>query len=554
MIRNGSLRLVAIGVLALSAVVVPLSISSAAPAPVVVSDNAKTLYVSLPGPFNGCTALDSGAGPTTGAILDLVRPSAFLTTSGGSLAGAGGPIATAELISLSPETVQYTIASNQHWSNGAPFTGNALVSWWQRARHLNSVQSDGYRSIASMKVSRAGQEVTTVFSSPYADWDLLFRDVEALGSAKGCSLGLLKSRPSLGPYVVQSASSQRIVLVMNKRWPSDPNRFGRLVITDTGLIPKSDATPFVDYSLSVDRAHIQELSSHPTVLSHIGSSSNIEEMTFAPKRPLTRLFVIREALSWMVNRQSLLNRLWGSVTFSPSIAASALYSQGQPSYPGGSGNGPSAQTTTSTTVASAATNGLNDCPSCSIQVLRVAGYRRSLAGWTLHGSTPLSVTVSSGPSGLDSSVARFVEQAWSHLGIIVHAQKAPSDVAAAQRAASNRVDVAIFTRPTITAVSFAARSWSGPAYPDTFPSGIRTAVVTSLFNQAMSIFNPVTASATWLTMDQDLMTAFWVRPLFTAPSLLEWSNSVTNVYGSFSASGLLDQVPKWTTATASPQP
>lgn len=553
MVRSGWYRLLTIAALGLSAVLVPLSISSASTSPVASSDNAKTLNVSLPGPFNGCTYLDSAAGPTTGAILDLVRPSAFLTTSGGSLVGAGGPIASAELTSLNPETVQYTIAANQKWSNGAPFTGNALVSWWLRARHLQSVQSDGYRSISSLSVSKAGQMVTAVFATPYADWNLLFRDVEALGSTKGCSLRLLVSRPSLGPYLVQSASPHRIVLVMNKHWTSDVNRFGRIVITDTDVLSTSGATPFVSYSLSVDRAHIQELSSHPTVLSHIGSSSNVEEMTFAPQRPLSSQLAIREALSWAIDRQALLNQLWGAVTFSPSVAASALYSQGQSSYPGGGGNGPTAQTTTSTTTPSAATNGLADCPTCAIEVLRAAGYRRSPIGWTRNGSAPLSIKVVYGPSGLDQSVSTFIENRWKHLGIAVSAVEVKSDAAAAKSAASNVADVAVFARPTIAAVSYAARSWSGPAYSDTFPSGVRSTAVNSLFKQAIAIFNPVTASATWLTMDQILMTAYWVRPLFTAPSLIEWSNSLAGVVSSYSTVGLLDQVPNWSTLTKSAQ-
>ena len=45
-------------------------------------------------------------------------PSAFLTTSAGNLYGENGPIASAELTSLTPETVKYTIAPNEKWSNG----------------------------------------------------------------------------------------------------------------------------------------------------------------------------------------------------------------------------------------------------------------------------------------------------------------------------------------------------------------------------------------------------------------------------------------------------
>ncbi|HUV57509.1 MAG TPA: ABC transporter substrate-binding protein, partial [Acidimicrobiales bacterium] len=546
MIRRGSGRFFTLAALGLSLVLVPLGVSSATTTTLKASNNAKTLLISLPGPFNGCTFLDSGAGSTTDGILDLLRPSAFQVGVNGSLVGAGGPIASAELTSLTPETVKYTIAPGQKWNNGAPFTGNALVGWWTRAKRLNSVQSDGYRSIKSMKVSQAGLTVTAVFSTPYADWNLLFRDVEALGSARGCSLSVFAHRPSLGPYEVASASAHRIVLTMNRSWPQDLNRFGRLVITDGAVIPSSRATQFVNYTLSVDRAQLQALSSHPTVLSHIGSSNLIEEMTFAPGRPLTKRLGIRQALSWWINRQNLINQLWGSVTFSPSVAMSTLYSQAQSSYPGGGGNGPTAQTTTSTTTPSAATNGLPDCSSCAIEALRGLGYRRTTFGWSIGGGPTLAVRVVVGPSGLDQSVARYVETQWKHLGIAVYATKASSEMAAAADVAANNGDIAIFSRPTITAPSYAARSWSGPPFLDSYPSGVRSALVNQLFAEGIGTFNPVTASATWLKMDQVLMTDFWVRPLFTSPSLLEWSNSVTGVFGTFSPSGLMDQVTNWT--------
>jgi hypothetical protein len=105
--------------------------------------------------------------------------------------------------------------------------------------------------------------------------------------------------------------------------------------------------------------------------------------------------------------------------------------------------------------------------------------------------------------------------------------------------------MSVFSRPTITAPSYSARSWSGPSFPDSFPSGWRSQVTTTMFNQAVSNFNPVAASATWLALDQAILNSYWVRPLFTSPSLLEWSNTLSGVNPSFSISGVLDQLPTW---------
>src|ERR1035438_10790636 len=99
MVRRGSIGRGAILALIVAAVLIPIGRPAAVPART-NSLNAKTINVSLPGPFNGCTFLDAGATPTTEAINDLIVPSAFLTTSAGNLYGQIGPIASAELTSL----------------------------------------------------------------------------------------------------------------------------------------------------------------------------------------------------------------------------------------------------------------------------------------------------------------------------------------------------------------------------------------------------------------------------------------------------------------------
>lgn len=539
--RRGWLALT-LSALFLASLAVPLTLSGAA-APANANENAETLDLSLPGPFTGCSFLDPGATVTSDAILDLIRPSAFLTNPNGTLEGEGGAIASTELISLAPETVRYTIAPHLTWSDGLPFNGSDLVDWWQRARTLSSVTSDGYRAIKSLVVATNGLSVTAVFSTPYADWELLFRDVESPGTTPGCAISSLANRPSLGAYLVSSASANRIVLNMNPAWPLDPNRFGRIVITDTQNLPSSASENYADYTLALSSSSIVTLSNHPSLFSHIASSNNIEEVTFAPSSPLTHLLDVRRALSLSIARQAMINTMFGAVTFSPSVAASAIYSQGQSSYPGPSGSNPTGQSTTTTTPTA---NALTDCVTCAETSLREAGYIHTPKGWMTSGShKPLSVVLGVGSSDLDHSVAKLITADWKSIGIDSTVVDEHSDVAAAQAAASSRVEVALFARPTETNPSYAARSWTGPAYPDTYPSGVRLASVNTLFQQASDIFNPVTASTTWLALDQVILNRFWVRPLFTAPSLTIWSSTLTPVSSSFVASGFVDQIPLW---------
>lgn len=541
----------------LAAFVVSLALVSVAPAQS-VTDNQRTLVVSLPGPFNGCGILDAGATPTSNAIGDLLLPSAFMTNPNGNLVGAGGPIASAELVSLSPETVVYTIAPGQTWSNGHPFTGSDLVAWWQQARVRASVISDGYRAITSLKVGAKGLSVTAVFASAYANWNQLFRDVEAPGAVAGCAVGNLVSRASLGPYLVRSATRTRIVLVMNPHWSMDPGRYGRLVLVSDAALPTSSSTLFAGYSYAVTASTLQTLSSRPWMSSHLGNVSSIEEMTFSPSSPLARRILVREALSWLIPRQGLINRLWGSVTFSPSVAASALYSQGQPNYPGGSGTGPSGQTpttiaTTTSTPTGKVPTGVTDCASCVPTALGAAGFVKVSGQWRAANGQSLVVDLVTGASGLDQKTSDYVAATWRAAGIQVNVTTVANDLAAAQSVALGHGDVAIFARPTSTTPAFAARSFTGAAFPDSYPSGLTLPFAPTLFARALANFNPAAAASTWRQFDKLLLASFWVRPLYTPPSLVTWTSTVGGVNGTLSLSGFTDEITGWNTipATAS---
>jgi peptide/nickel transport system substrate-binding protein len=554
MILKGSPLRLALAGFTLVVVLVPVALAGAASSPR-TNDNNKVLKISVPGPFNGCTYLDAGATLSSDGLLDLIRPSAFLTSSAGNLVGEGGPIAAAELTSLKPETVVYTIAPNQHWSNGQPFDAGDLVGWWAYARSLSSVKSDGYRAISTLDVSNGGLSVTAVFATPYAEWNLLFRDVEAQGSADGCAINNLVTRPSLGPYTVESATPTTIVLTMNKAWPLSPNRFGHIIVSSSDLIPSSKSAHFASYSLTVNRAQQQALSAHPNELSHIGTSSNIEEVTFAPNRPLTSQLAIRQALSWSLSRQTMINQLWGAVTFSPSVAQSAVFSQGQSAYPGTTGSGPTGQavTTTTTLPIAGGTPGQADCLPCALGALKTVGYQHEATGLKSTSGAMLSLRVAVGPSPTDQASAALITKRWEDLGIRITQVDVTSETAAAAATASGLDDVAIFSRTTMTTPSYAARSWAGPAYVDSYPSGVRTSAITGLYNTAIANFNPVAANATWLALDQAILNQFWVRPLYTAPSLVEWSSTLANVVGSLSVTGFVDQVSSWTIAPPSSQ-
>ena len=544
MARKGSF----IAAAALMVSVIGAGTSSQAATTPVTSLASNTLYVGLPGPFSGCSALSPTLDSSTQAVLDLVLPSAFQTTSQGNLVGEGGPIASAELTSLQPEQVQYSISPSARWSDGVPFTADDLVKWWMEERSIPSVASTGYRDISNFDVADGGLTVTATFTKPFADWNTLFRDVEASDSVGGCKISSLMTRPSLGPYKVVLASDSRIVLARNNAWPLDVNRFGKIIF-QSSPVKSSSKIYFANLNQPATAQAVATISQDPTLQSRIVSSNSIVDIQFAPKRSTTASLVVRQSLSLAINRQKVINQLWGTVTYNPSPGSSVLYSQGNSDYPGMAGTSPSNQTTTTTTLPASLTSVTADCPLCSQRLLESAGYVKQGSEWVMKSSkSPLLLHVLVGPTQNDHRIATLVVAQWRAFGVRVYVSNASSDALVAQEVAVNHFDAGIFQRPTQSNVSFAASSWCGVNYEDSYPTGIRTPTTSGLCTQAQSNFNPVAARGTWSTMDQELQNSFWVRPVVTPPVLDVWSPLIAQISSSYLTAGMVDQIPSWESA------
>jgi len=539
----------------------PSAVASAAKRPIATSnENANTIRVSLPGPLNGCGYFDVGSNPTSKAIQDLIQPSAFQTSTSDVLVGEGGPIAAAELTSLAPETVVYTIDSSFTWSNGVAFGGKDLFNWWLYAKSVPSVFADGYRAIKSVEVSKTGSTVTVIFSTPYAAWNTLFRDVTRAPISQDCSFSALLRRPTLGAYNVTAASGSQIVLTMNKKWTLNPNRYGRIIINASSTIPSTNVN-FASYTTQVSKSLSMTLSAHPEFASHIGTSDDLLELTFAPSTFVSSNINVRQGLSLSIQRQLILNALWGAVTFSPAPATSMLLAQGQSGYPGGSGPGPT-QSSTTTSVASSETtsttpsstgNTVGDCLACAISSLtKDAGFKLVGGIYRNVSNKALVVHMAVGPSDFEKKTANAIADQWRKIGIVVYLYFFTDNASAQHAVATNRYDVGMITRTASTTPSVLARSFFGESFADSFSSGVRTTLLNKQFNSAISNFNPVSALVTWKTFDQTVLSQFWVRPIATIPTFTIWSNSLSNAYGSLSVQGFVDQIPLWGTVVTTP--
>jgi hypothetical protein len=507
------------------------------------SVNTGTLHLYLPGEFAGCTATSSQSTPALRAILDLVRPSAFLPNSIGRLIGSRGPITSAELTSLQPQTVVYTIDKRFHWSNGDLFSINDLTNAITSGTASNASWADGFHHIVRFNVGPAKKTLRVVFDNHYSDWPRMFRALEHRQATTNCRPEAVVAQPSLGPYNLLSLSSSIAVLQANEMWPHYEQLYRTVIVEAGSPSTRIGATPFVDLRYAFTTQDLVASSSQGDRSAKIGISNRLATLLFSPRRFLTSQLVVRKYLSAALNRQVLINRFVGEQTFAASPAASNLIGQAQIGYDGGGGLSPVTQMTLPVT-SNVPFTATVDCQTCAEALLKLGnGLVRIGENATFNGSL-LAVRLAVGRSPASQHLGHLIQQQWKLAGVETYVAAYETDKRAAEALANGSADVALVT-PVLGPVGSSAASWFGPRRENQLDAGWRSPAGDAAAFLALSTFNPVDALSHWNLLDEQISTNFWARPLFALPYYLRWSSGVTGVVPSNSMDGLVCQLTLW---------
>lgn len=504
------------------------------------------LRVFIPGEFAGCSATSPGSSEALKDVLTLVRPSAFFVNPVGRFVGAGGPIASAELVSDDPQTVVLTIDPRYTWSNGVPFTVEDLIRRIEIGRSSHAVWADGFHRIAGYTVGPHRKSLNVVFAQKYASWPTMFQGIEQITTPSTCDIRQVAQRPSLGPYLLESMNSNRAVLVANPQFRVRSQQF-RTIIVVTGQDASSTAgRPIVDYRYSFSSMDATWLASLTGRTGKIMPSQRIVAVTFSPNAFLTHDVAIRKVLSLAIDRNRAIHVAFGNTTQSLSPATSSFLAQGQSNYTPMTTGAPFLVTaTTSTTVPSSASKaGSHDfeCVSCAASVTSsTVSFSNGRLRWR---GSPVTVRLAVGPTESSRTVAQQIVFSWHRIGVSTRLIFVTSDRRASQAVSGGGVDAAVTSSPS-GYVGTTGASWSGSRRSDTVDFGWRSDVCESVAAQAESDFNATTALATWTACDREIAAQYWQRPIVSVPYLLQWTNTVVGVVPSNTTRGFIDQLPLW---------
>jgi peptide/nickel transport system substrate-binding protein len=299
---------------------------------------------SLPVNFNPSTP--AGANEVTQMVMEQVWPQAFVTDSHFDEVLGPGFLSSAEVVSIHPQVVLYTINRNARWSDGTPVSvADFRYDWHEQV--LNAARSPfpglvaGYRDISSITGSDRGKVVRVTFSSPYADWESLFSDLvpASVGERDGWSAGFAGFASdrilSAGPFEITGYErGVRLVLSRNPHyWGSVPllaHIVFQVVRNRTAALSEI-ASGKLQLDLTQPGPAIRQLTAlDPSVTDTLTSSATTWDLVFDLADPLLAPASIRQAIALATNRPQLVADSVGLNDVAAGEADSALYLAGQP--------------------------------------------------------------------------------------------------------------------------------------------------------------------------------------------------------------------------------
>ena len=353
------------------------------------SPAARSLEVDLPQPLVGCDPVGRSVPSSTQQLLSLVLPSAYVTSPRGVIQQANSFLVQAEVHSLSPLVVAYTLRSGSRWSDGVPISVADFVATWRDGAAGTGPAQAQYQLISSISSRPGSSDVVVTFREPTSAWQSLFSPLLPAqvrpAAFATCSTPSAAVDLSAGPYVLTDVTSTHAALVRNPSWWGSTPAFDPLVIE--GGLSLADAQPAPPQSLVLSQASwlspdtLASITSAPAVSSTLDFSNRLVSADFNTSRQGTLPLEVRLGIAGLIDRSAVVAATADAIYPSVEPATSHLLTQGLPNYPQRSSIPPlAAASATPTSVAGVTSTTISSTTTTSpfelgARTLRKAGYQ-----------------------------------------------------------------------------------------------------------------------------------------------------------------------------------
>jgi peptide/nickel transport system substrate-binding protein len=532
---------------------------------------------------SGCNPhTTAGDTPATQLVLNAVLPSPFFVNASGVVTPNANLLqgGVAEVVSVKPQTIVYTLNPAAVWSDGVPITAKDFIYAWEQQRGdpasdpTTVASTAGYRDIKSVTGSDKGRTVTVVFRTPFADWKMLFADLlpahimEKTGWNPACTTVNPAIDLSGGPFLIAKATAQSIVLRANpKWWGTKPNsrRISVDIAADSTQLAQWVSTDHVQVALPgvLTPSFLDEMTSLPDVQSQVALSGTVLEMEMASGPDSVLSPGMRLAIALSVDRQALTTRQADWALSSVQVATSHVFAQGESGYQTTPSTTPTTTpsaaptTSTSTSTTIIAQGGSVNFPAVPSPVqasalMVAAGYSRAgTTTWHNAFAVPLTlrVAVDEGDPWAAGVAPQLVSQLES-AGFTVTLTPEASAAAAGELLSDGTVDLALIPR-TSTPFLSESMAWYSDLLGSPGQNGSQnwtnydSSTFADLVTKASQQLNPTVATTDYQAADVQLWDDLVALPLFTEPTALISSRKVGYVTATPTSNSLLWYAQFW---------
>jgi peptide/nickel transport system substrate-binding protein len=548
--------------------------TSTLPATAVKLLDGGTVVVGVPYlPTNFNPSSQAGANRVTDMVMEQVWPQSFVVDpqfvpeATGFLDVNDG----AELVSVSPETIEYHIDVDARWADGVPITAADFVyNWHQQLLHAatSTVPGalSGYGDIQSITGTADGKTVTVVFKQPYADWEGLFRDLvpahvgEKIGW-NGFSAANLRQVVSGGPFEIASLEPGReLVLRRNPSWWGTPAHLESIVFK---VVKGTAATWAAMRSGEIDIGEVQPDTGNAleaaddSLDSATTLSPVVWQLCFNLNDPVLGDPAIRSAVAEATDRAELVADTIGLDDPGVPVAENRIFLQGAP----GSANDAGQFET------------VDD--SGAVSLLEAAGFVPGSTGYLERNGSPLTLTVTApSEASITQPIEAELQAEMKDAGIAVRFRNVPLTQLLTQVLPTSDYQVALapfmgepyqsWTQPLYNPPSTVGAAGAdfgvqagpagGPSVVDSDASGLADPSVTSLYAKAEGQLGALAARNLYNEIDGLLWADMPTLPLFQEPVTLLTADDLVNVEESPTSAGFMWNAADWAIALNLPAP
>jgi peptide/nickel transport system substrate-binding protein len=296
----------------------------------------------------------------TGLALKTLLPYTFYTQPDLTSVLNEDLLVSADVVSESPQTVEYVIQPDAAWNDGTPITADDFIFNWkvQNGRDCPdcaAASTAGHEQVESITGSEDGKTVTVTFAQAYTDWQNMWSSGQPMypahiaaqsgdlntpeGLAAGfTALGATVPTYSGGPYQVETwESNVALTTVPNPQWYGEVtpvlDQLVYRVITDATQEPialQNNEVQVIYPQPQVDL--VTQVENIPGVSQHQGLGLTWEHFDFNLANPFLADEALRDAMFTAVNVQDIIDKTVGQFNDEVTPLRSHMFVTNQAGY------------------------------------------------------------------------------------------------------------------------------------------------------------------------------------------------------------------------------